>query len=163
MSESVEHSITLHANCFILGNKGVLLKGESASGKSALTLALVERASSAGNYACLVSDDYTELFLKQKKLYGRAPEKLRGGIEIRGAGLYRMAFEPEVVINFVVSLSKEAKRFPEDDKITYCGIELPLYVLPDLNTADSLTICQAIEAFAFKEPWQRPDSPVKSC
>ncbi len=163
MSESVEHSLTLHANCLILGNKGVLLKGESASGKSALTLALVERASWSGNYGCLVSDDYTELFLKQKKLYGRAPEKLRGGIEIRGAGLYRMAFEPEVVINFVVSLSKEAKRFPEGEKITYCGIEVPLYVLPDLNTADSLTICQAIEAFAFREPWQRPDSPVKSC
>ena len=163
MSESVEHSITLHANCFILGHKGVLLKGESASGKSALTLALVERASWSGNYACLVSDDYTELFLKQKKLYGRAPEKLRGGIEIRGAGLYRMAFEPDVAINFVVSLSKEAKRFPEGEKITYCGIEVPLYVLPDLNTADSLTICQAIEAFAFREPWQRPDSPVKSC
>ena len=163
MSESVEHSLTLHANCLILGNKGVLLKGESASGKSALTLALVERASWSGNYGCLVSDDYTELFLKQKKLYGRAPEKLRGGIEIRGAGLYRMAFEPEVAINFVVSLSKEAKRFPEGEKITYCGIEVPLYILPDLNTADGLTICQAIEAFAFREPWQRPDSPVKSC
>ena len=163
MSESVEHPLTLHANCFILGNKGVLLAGASASGKSALTLALVERASWSGNYARLVSDDYTELFPKQGKLYGRAPKTLSGGIEIRGAGLYRMAFETEVAINFVVSLSKEARRYPEDEKINYCGIELPLYILPDLNTADSLTICQAIEALALKTPWKESNFEFKSC
>lgn len=163
MSESAEYPLTLHANCFILGNKGVLLTGASASGKSALTLALVERASWCGKRGCLVSDDYTELFVKQGKLYGRVPKTLSGGIEIRGAGLYRMAFEPEVAINFVVSLSKEPKRYPEDDKITYCDIELPLYILPDLNTADSLTICQAIEALALKTPWKKGNFQFKSC
>lgn len=155
MSESAEHPLTLHANCLILGEKGVLLTGASASGKSALTLALIERASWAGHNGCLVSDDYTRLFPQDGKLYGQVPEELAGGIEIRGAGLYQMPFRRETAIDFIVLLSNDGERYPSGKTITYCGIERPLYTLPTLDRADAITICQAIEAFCFKTAWTK--------
>lgn len=146
---------TIHANCLSLGNKGILLIGSSGCGKSALTLALIERAEWAKRRSMLVSDDYTEIFAKDGKLYAKPPETLAGGIEIRGAGLFKMAFKKEAVIDFVIALGEGSERFPTGKKITYCGVELPLYNLPGLNTADGVTICQAIEALCFKTPWKK--------
>lgn len=149
-------SSRLHANCLVLGNKGILLIGPSSSGKSALTLALIERAQWSKKNAFLVSDDYTELFNQNGKLCARPPKTLAGGIEIRGAGLYQMAFKNEVMVDFVVALGRDGERYPTGNKIIYCGVKTPLYNLPGLNTADGLTICQAIEALAFKTPWKEP-------
>lgn len=156
MPISKDHPFKLHANCLILGNKGLLLTGPSSSGKSALTLALIERARWSKKDAILVSDDYTELFNDNGKLRARVPQALAGGIEIRGAGLYQMAFKDEVIVDFVVALGDEGERYPTGDQITFCGVKIPLYNLPGLNTADGLTICQAIEALVFKTPWQKP-------
>lgn len=146
----------LHANCLILGNKGILLTGPSSSGKSALTLALIERAHWSGKTAFLVSDDYTDLSNQNGKLCARSPKTLAGGIEIRGAGLYQMTFKNEVIVDFAVALGSGGKRYPAENKITYCGIKIPLYNLPDLNTADGIAISQAIEALVFKTPWKKP-------
>lgn len=150
-----DYSSRLHANCLILGNKGILLTGPSSSGKSALTLALIERAHWSKKTAFLVSDDYTELSNQDGRLCARPPKTLCGGIEIRGAGLYQMTFKNEVLVDFVVALGSDGERYPTENAVTYCGVKIPLYNLPGLNTADSLTLCQAIEALAFKTPWKK--------
>lgn len=163
MSRVEKKTNTIHANCLFLGDKGILLTGPSGCGKSALTLALIERAEWAKQRALLVSDDYTEILEKNGRLYGRPPAALAGGIEIRGAGLYAMAFKEEAVIDFVVTLGEDYERFPTGKMVSFCGIEMPVFNLPGLNTADGLTICQAIEALCFKTLWQKSDQVVKSC
>ena len=47
----------MHATAVIYGDYGVLILGPSGSGKSALALALLARARSAGLFAALIGDD----------------------------------------------------------------------------------------------------------
>ena len=48
---------SLHATAVVHGESGVLILGPSGSGKSALALALMARASSAGAFGALIGDD----------------------------------------------------------------------------------------------------------
>jgi HPr kinase/phosphorylase len=61
---------------------GVLLLGESGSGKSECALELVHRGHR------LVADDVVEIArIRQDELVGQAPQELRGLMEVRGLGL----------------------------------------------------------------------------
>jgi HPr kinase/phosphorylase len=61
---------------------GVLLLGDSGSGKSECALELVHRGHR------LVADDVVEVFrLRNEDLIGQAPEQIRGLMEVRGLGL----------------------------------------------------------------------------
>lgn len=61
---------------------GVLLLGESGSGKSECALELVHRGHR------LVADDVVEIYrLRNEELIGQAPEDVRGLMEVRGLGL----------------------------------------------------------------------------
>ena len=61
---------------------GVLLLGESGSGKSECALELVHRGHR------LVADDVVEIYrLRNEDLIGQAPEEVRGLMEVRGLGL----------------------------------------------------------------------------
>ncbi len=61
--------------------RGILLVGESGSGKSRLALSLLYEG------ARLVADDVVELTSSSRWTMGRAPEKIRGLIEVRGVGI----------------------------------------------------------------------------
>ena len=72
--------VNIHATCIVLADAatafkapkdaGVLLLGESGSGKSDLALRLMERG------AKLVADDRVELFARDGLLMARAPETI---------------------------------------------------------------------------------------
>ncbi|EJF91128.1 HPr kinase/phosphorylase [Bartonella tamiae] len=149
-------SQTLHANCLQLDDKGVLITGSSGSGKSVVSLSLIERAQWSGRQACLVSDDYTEIKNEDGMLYGLCPQTLKGGIEIRGAGLYSLNFIPKTRLSFIIDLSCNYERLPSGRQMILCGVSLPLYALPSLQHSDSVAICQAIEAFCFGKVWKNP-------
>ncbi len=61
--------------------RGIVLMGESGSGKSRLALSLLYEG------ARLVADDIVELFVAPDGLRGRAPDRLKGLLEIRGVGI----------------------------------------------------------------------------
>jgi len=75
---------TLPGVMLSLNHFGVLLKGESGSGKSELALALLDRGHQ------LVSDDAVELHSVQNRLIARAPIKLRGFLGIRQIGIIQV-------------------------------------------------------------------------
>lgn len=60
---------------------GVLITGESGSGKSELALGLLDRGHR------LVADDAVSIHRTANGLIGRCPEKLVGRIEVRGLGI----------------------------------------------------------------------------
>lgn len=73
---------TLHGDLLDVFAIGVLLLGESGSGKSECALELVYRGHR------LVADDVVEVFkLRNDELFGQAPEAVRGLMEVRGLGL----------------------------------------------------------------------------
>ncbi|MGH6888756.1 MAG: HPr kinase/phosphorylase [Rhizomicrobium sp.] len=110
--------INVHATCVLLGDAGgpfgaptdagILLTGESGSGKSDLALRLI------ANGAILVADDRCDLFVAGDQLRARAPRPLRGQMEIRGIGIMPMQFREEATIRLVVRLVLPAAttRFP---------------------------------------------------
>ncbi|HNX51053.1 MAG TPA: HPr(Ser) kinase/phosphatase [Thermoanaerobaculaceae bacterium] len=73
---------TLHGDLLDVFAIGVLLLGESGSGKSECALELVYRGHR------LVADDVVDVFrLRNDDLFGQAPDAVRGLMEVRGLGL----------------------------------------------------------------------------
>ncbi|HET7333888.1 MAG TPA: HPr kinase/phosphatase C-terminal domain-containing protein [Rhizomicrobium sp.] len=123
---------TIHASCIILANAGapfgaapdagVLLLGESGSGKSDLVLRLIGRG------AILVADDRTELYADDDKLMARCPAALAGLIEVRGLGIVALPHAAQAHIVLVADLGPHdaISRLPDRESFEPPGLSLPL-------------------------------------
>lgn len=99
--------INIHASCVAIGNKGVLLLGKSGAGKSDLALRLIDGG------AKLVADDRVLLFGKSGAIHARAPDTIRGLLEIRGVGIVELPVRRQVRLALAVVLGSEGPRLPE--------------------------------------------------
>jgi HPr kinase/phosphorylase len=120
---------TVHASAVRVGNRAVLIRGPSGSGKSHLAFDLV-LAGRAGQIppAVLVGDDRVHLDINQGQLVVRPARELAGLIEIRGLGIRRCDFAAEAVVGMVVDLeAADAERLPASAALRtqIYGIELP--------------------------------------
>jgi hypothetical protein len=97
----------IHATCVAVGAQGVLLLGPSAAGKSDLALRLIDDG------AKLVADDRAILFIKNSALHARAPDSIRGLIEVRGVGIIKLPVRASARIALVVALGREGARLPK--------------------------------------------------
>jgi HPr kinase/phosphorylase len=108
-------SATIHASAVLVGARAALIRGPSGAGKSRLALDLIQ-AAHAGSlpFARLVADDRVHLEAPHGRLLARPAETLAGLLEVRGAGILRLAHEPCAVVGFVVDLAAEdAERLPQ--------------------------------------------------
>jgi HPr kinase/phosphorylase len=130
---------TIHAGAVLLGAAGVLLRGASGAGKSALGLALVDRFRSRGLFAALVADDRVHVAARHGRLVARAPERIAGLVERWGRGILSVPHEPACVVRLVVDcLDEEAlERMPEARSLTaeIAGIRLPRQPVPARSLA----------------------------
>ena len=94
-----------HANAVVLGETGLLLRGGSGAGKSALSMELLAEARRKGEFASLVGDDRVALENRNGRLIARPHSAIRGSIEVRGAGIVSVAFERGAVIRGLVELA----------------------------------------------------------
>ena len=110
---------TIHACCVAIGDHGVLLIGQSGSGKSDLALRLIDRG------AALVSDDYSNLSIKGKGLYASPPERIAGKIEVRGIGIIEMAHQMSARIGLAVYLGDAVTRMPDERReAKFLGVDI---------------------------------------
>lgn len=119
---------TVHASCIVLHEAGLLIRGESGSGKTSFALALLDRAASQGLHAGLVADDRTRLEERHGRLIARGHPAVAGLVEIRGHGIRRAATtHSAAVIRLVIDLVAERTRYPEPtwETTTILGIGLP--------------------------------------
>ncbi|MBS3648693.1 HPr kinase/phosphatase C-terminal domain-containing protein [Pseudaminobacter sp. 19-2017] len=130
----------LHATAIVLGDRGLLIRGESGSGKTTLALTLIAVCRSAGWFASLVSDDQVLVSAGTGRLVCRAPEPIKGLVETRGRTPQPIGNEQAAVINLVVRLVEEdaAPRYAEDQFEEIEGCRLPLLVLPARNVEGAL-------------------------
>jgi HPr kinase/phosphorylase len=136
----------VHASAVLTGNRAVLIRGRSSSGKSRLALALIE-AANAGviRFARLVADDRTELTASHGRLLLRSPPALVGLLEVRGLGVRRIDYEAVAVAGLVVDLdAADGARFPDATAqiAEIDGVRLPR--LPVAAGADALPALLAI-------------------
>jgi serine kinase of HPr protein (carbohydrate metabolism regulator) len=108
-------STTVHASAVLVGARAALIRGPSGSGKSRLALELIAAARTGLlPFARLVADDRVHLEAAGDRLLARPAEALAGLIEVRGAGLLRLAYEASAVVGFVVDLAAaDAARLPD--------------------------------------------------
>lgn len=121
---------TVHASAVRFAGCGILIRGASGSGKSALVLSLLF----ADKDARLVADDRVALSVAGGRLMAAAPEALAGLLEVRGQGIIRRPFVSPAAIGMVVDLMPlaDCPRLPDpgDERAAILGIDLPRLILP---------------------------------
>jgi HPr kinase/phosphorylase len=118
-----------HASAVRVGDRAVLIRGPSGSGKSRLAFDLI-LAGRAGLIApaILVGDDRVHLSLHGGELMVLPAPALTGLIEIRGLGIRRCDFAPEAPVGLVVDLDAlDAERLPPPEalQVEVRGILIP--------------------------------------
>ena len=132
----------LHCNVISLQDFGLLIRGIPGSGKSSLSLGLLDQAELRGIQASLVSDDQAILEKRNHTLVARVPESISGQIEIRGYGIASRPFIPETEINLVVELvdAELVDRMPNPEFTEILGVTLPLVKVPSQHEAGASRI-----------------------
>jgi HPr kinase/phosphorylase len=128
---------TIHASAVLVGSAGILIRGEPASGKSALALALIE---DPRGDAVLIADDRVAISARADAVIAAPPASLAGLIEVRGIGIVRRPFRTDVPIRLVVDLLPPGAcpRIPDErDRVAkLCGRLLPRLTVP-IGAADA--------------------------
>ena len=123
----------VHGTCVALGRTAALLRGPSGSGKSDLALRflfLARRGPAALEAPILVADDQVYLTRKGARLAARAPDSIRGKIEVRGVGIVEVKSAEDAELALVVDLVAAAgdiERLPDGGATTrLLGLDIPL-------------------------------------
>lgn len=130
----------IRGTCVAVDGRGVLLRGPSGAGKSDLALRLID----AG--ARLVSDDYTDVEIRNGRLIASAPEEIGGMIEVRGLGILRVSAEPSVVLDVAIDLAPatDVPRMPRSETLEILGVSLPLFRLAPFEASATAKVRLAV-------------------
>jgi HPr kinase/phosphorylase len=127
MTNSAEASV--HASAVLVGNRAVLIRGPSGSGKSRLAFDLILAGRSQQiPAAVLIGDDRVYLDAAKGQLVVRPARELAGLIEIRGLGIRRCDFAEEAIVGLVVDLdAPDAERLPPPAALqtSIYGVRIP--------------------------------------
>jgi serine kinase of HPr protein (carbohydrate metabolism regulator) len=135
---------TVRGTTVAIGGRGVLLRGESGSGKSDLALRLIDRG------AGLVSDDYTEVRREGGRLLAGAPAAIAGKIEIRGVGVVEVESVSHIPLCLLVDLDRTPERFPEAaSHAELAGTSLPAVSLAALEASAPLKVEAALRLYGL--------------
>jgi serine kinase of HPr protein (carbohydrate metabolism regulator) len=120
---------SVHASAVLVGERAVLIRGPSGSGKSRLAFDLI-LCGRSGQVApaILVGDDRVHLATVAGQLLVRSAPALAGLIEIRGLGIRRCDHVEQAVVGLIVDLAAaDAARLPAP--AAFCtqidGVKLP--------------------------------------
>jgi HPr kinase/phosphorylase len=145
----------------LVGTRGLLIRGDSGTGKSQLVLQLIAAAADGRlPFARLVADDRLFVTAAHGRLIARAPPLLAGLIEIRGLGIRRLPFEPAAVIHLVVDLAAAAERMPPAaaTETEIEGIRLPRLAVAPGEDPFSLVVA----GLTWGAPWPDASSPARA-
>ena len=113
--------ITCHASSVEIEGRGVLLRGPSGAGKSDLALRLVDGGGT------LISDDYTEITVRDGRAFLSPPANIVGRIEVRGLGLMPLPSVHDIPLALVFDLVPydQIDRAPTAAVVTFGDVDIP--------------------------------------
>lgn len=118
---------------------GVLIQGASGSGKSDLTL----RALALGFR--LVADDRVLLWTSGGRLFGRAPDALKGLIEVRGLDVVKVDALPFAQVALICPCDGTPERLPEPQTQSLLGVEVRTLQIAPLETSAAHKLVFALQ------------------
>lgn len=141
-------TITLHAVLVKVNDSGVLITGESGSGKSETALGLISKGHS------LIADDVVEITRLGDELKGSGPERFRRLLNLRDIGFvdvvellgdeaYAAAHSVDVVIDLLKS-SGSASIAEAESMIEILGIKIPKYAFSSDGTRNLALLIETI-------------------
>ncbi len=147
--------IIVHGTAVALGGRAALLRGASGSGKSDLALRAVSTPTRCLVEASfeLVADDQVVIRTAERELTVSPPDRLRGLIEVRGLGIFKVPHRAEARLSLLVDLvgPNEVERLPDpwpaDDLL---GVSLPVLRLAPFEASAPLKLALALT----REPWR---------
>ena len=124
----------VHGGCLALwspgpGWIGVLIQGDSGSGKSDLALRLLDQG------FVLVADDRTCIWASGGRLFGACPPAIEGLIEARGLGLVRAPTLRQVEIRLAALCAAPRDRMPDPEAAPLAGLTIPRLRLSALEAS----------------------------
>jgi serine kinase of HPr protein (carbohydrate metabolism regulator) len=123
----------------------VLITGPSGSGKSDLTLRLLDRGFT------LVSDDQTIVKKDGDKLVASAPPNIAGKLEIRGIGIVEMETVTNMPVALLVELTSDIQRLPDDSRERpILGVSLPLVSVDAMAASAPSKVALALDRMGLK-------------
>jgi serine kinase of HPr protein (carbohydrate metabolism regulator) len=130
----------IHATGLVLGRTGVILRGPSGSGKSLLTLALLDEWEARKRTAKLVADDRLDIVADKGRLTMLAPKAIAGLVELRGRGIVERPIAASARIHLVVDLVPHLERMVEEEalQVELFGVTLPRCPVPKAGVIDPL-------------------------
>lgn len=138
-------SETVHASSVTIDGRAVLIMGPSGSGKSDLTLRLLDRG------FALVSDDQTIIKKVGTRLTAAAPPTIRGKLEIRGVGIVTMSQVDDQPVALVVELTSEIQRLPDDSRERLVmGVPVPLISVDAMTASAASKVALALDRLGLK-------------
>ncbi|MBV1706173.1 MAG: hypothetical protein KGQ37_03090 [Hyphomicrobiales bacterium] len=135
----------IHASALVVRETGVLIRGASGAGKSALALALLETCGQRGCFGALLGDDRIGLKMAGGRLVAEGHPAVRGLIERRGTGIEPASHEAMALIGLVVDLvaAPHGGRLPEPSALV---VELETVLLARMECGSSMDLSQKISA-----------------
>jgi HPr kinase/phosphorylase len=139
----------VHGTSVALGNRAVLLRGQSGSGKSDLALRFLALHGEGELRPYLIADDQVWVEAAgDGRARVSAPETLAGLIEVRGLGIAEMPFLATAPLVLVCDLvaPDEVPRMPPDpwDRTVLAGISLPSLMLSAFEASAPLKLRMAL-------------------
>jgi serine kinase of HPr protein (carbohydrate metabolism regulator) len=136
---------TVHASSVASDGRAVLISGPSGSGKSDLTLRLIDRGFT------LVSDDQTVVRREGERLLASAPATVAGKLEIRGIGIVDMERTEDIRVALLVELTNEIERLPEENRERdLLGVGLPLVSIDAMTASAPAKVALALDLLGLK-------------
>jgi serine kinase of HPr protein (carbohydrate metabolism regulator) len=135
----------VHASSVAKDGRAVLITGPSGSGKSDLTLRLLDRGFT------LVSDDQTVVQREGERLIAAAPATIAGKLEIRGIGIVDMDTADSVPVALLVELTSEIERLPDESRERpILGVPLPLVSIDAMTASAPSKVALALDRMGLE-------------
>lgn len=134
----------LYATCVDIAGAGVLLRGQSGSGKSDLALRLID------NGAELIADDQVELRVEDGAVVAVAPAAIAGLLEVRGLGILRLPSAASAKVALVVDLvaPEAVERMPEPGCCRLLGVQIRRVAVAPFSASAPAFVRAALAAAA---------------
>ncbi|HEU5286741.1 MAG TPA: HPr kinase/phosphatase C-terminal domain-containing protein [Sphingomicrobium sp.] len=138
-------SETVHASTVAAEGRAVLISGPSGSGKSDLTLRLLDRGFT------LVSDDQTIVRREGDRLIASPPATIADKLEIRGIGIVDMENLTDIPVALLVELTSDIQRLPDDSRERpILGVPLPLISIDAMAASAPSKVALALDRMGLK-------------